>query len=666
MAADSSNPIQGLVQSLRADARTKLLDLLDEVSGRKALMLDNTIVGPLDLIVSPSDLKDHGVQNWFKLSEQAAITDCSQIIFLIRCTRPELVDWVATQILADEAAGKDRAYAVVFIPRKTDQCVERLDASSVRANVRIVECAIHFFPFDRDVLSMETPGVFSDLHVQGNPSSAFYTATALMFLQSKVGTIKHVNTIGPAAKMVLDVMLRLQTEENVCDSAKDIKLPRESAQPGVPPVVSVRSSRNAESLGSPAAASSSTAQPSRTDVQGIEEVIIIDRKVDLFSVLCSQFTYQALVDAIFGINNSMVDLSSAAWAREKNREQVRLSSDDPFFREIRDLHIDQLGPLLQERAQEIQQTYQEKDNIKHPTEMAEYIQKFKTAQSAHPLLELHINLAHALRDAIQTDDYRQHLTLEDNITAPSSQSPLEAIEDWIDDQRPVHEVMRLLCLYSLVNNGVKAKYLDQVKNNILQSYGFEHFFTLCNMEKVGLLRYQQGKSLWSSIKRQFNLFPDDDVATQDVSYAYSGYAPLSTRLVQMASRKNNKGWKHARDALSLLPSPAEEVVQSTGANVISMGGPVENSHGQSFRPVVSLVVFVGGLTYGELATLRRLSEVEDGNRRFLILTTEMLNAKKLFESMRDEQAFRQPPLEATKAKTSSETKKTGFGFWPGR
>ncbi|CAE8601298.1 unnamed protein product, partial [Polarella glacialis] len=458
-----------IVDAVRSDVRAKLLDLLDEVAGRKVLMLDSTIVGPLDLIVSPSDLKDHGVQNWYKLSETAVSSDCSQMIFLVRCARVELIDMIAAQILADEAEGKDRMYVVVFVPRKTEQCVERLGRSSVRANVRIAECAVHYFPFDKDILSMEIPGVFHDFHVLGDPSGPFYAAKALMSLQSLVGTIPSVHAIGGAAKTLVDVMLRLRKEEQVSQALKEPKPLREQelCQAGVPPVAPLRNgaaaSRRREGATSQAKSQPASLQPQPQEgarkAQGgpkISEVVVIDRRVDLFSVLCSQFTYQALIDMSLGVQNNSTDISSASWA--KDRSTVRLSPDDPFYQEIRDLHIDRLGPLLQEKARAIQKTYSEKDNVKSPNEMAEYIKKFKTAQSAHPVVEIHINLAHDLKDAIQTEDYKQLLKLEDDITAQStaSQSCLDSIEDLMDDQKPIHEALRLLCLYSLVNNGIKA------------------------------------------------------------------------------------------------------------------------------------------------------------------------------------------------------------------
>jgi len=661
-----TSPVSELMEALRTDVRAKLLDFLDEIPGRKVMVMDPTIVRPLDFIVTPQEMKDHGVQNWFKLTDPEVSVDCSQMIFLMRCCRVELIDWIAKQILADEAAGKDRMYVVVFLPRKTEQCMERLNRKSIRANVKVVECAIHFFPFDRDILSMEAPGVFNEFHVMGDPSGAFYLAKALMFLQAKFGTIPTVHAIGAAGKTVVDIMLRLRKEEQMSDALKDPKPSQEFSQPGVPPVAPHGSQPAQRREG----AQQQPQQQQQELGPGIDEVIILDRRVDLFSVLCSQFTYQALIDAAFGIVHGAVDVSSAAWASERKKEQghpilrngqVLLSHDKTYFPDIRDLHIDSLGPLLQGEAETIQKLYAEKDNIKSTGEMADYVARFKKVQAKHPLVEVHINLAQDLRNKIQSEDYRQHLKLEDDITAQSSQSPLESIEDWIDDQKPFHEVMRLLCLYSLVNSGVKAKQYDQIKRSIIQSYGYEHLLTLCNMERVGILRYQQGKTVWSSIKRQFNLFPEDANPARDMSYAYSGYAPLSVRLVEM-TKKSPRGWRACQDALGLLYGPAQELQQQLDASEATRANAAEQAAAQG-RPSVTLVCFVGGLTYGEMAAIRKLSEMEEGRRRFLVLTTEMLSARKLFDSLRSEVVVNQVPLEEPRVRQRPEERRSGW--WPG-
>lgn len=52
------------------------------------------------------------------------------------------------------------------------------------------------------------------------------------------------------------------------------------------------------------------------------------------------------------------------------------------------------------------------------------------------------------------------------------------------------QVLRLVCMQALTNNGLKPKVLEYYKREILQTYGFQHALTLCNLEQAGLIRVQ--------------------------------------------------------------------------------------------------------------------------------------------------------------------------------
>lgn len=45
--------------------------------------------------------------------------------------------------------------------------------------------------------------------------------------------------------------------------------------------------------------------------------------------------------------------------------------------------------------------------------------------------------------------------------------------------------MRLLVLCSLVNNGLKPKVYDEVRNSIVQFFGFDKLLLLHNLQKLG-------------------------------------------------------------------------------------------------------------------------------------------------------------------------------------
>ena len=48
-------------------------------------------------------------------------------------------------------------------------------------------------------------------------------------------------------------------------------------------------------------------------------------------------------------------------------------------------------------------------------------------------------------------------------------------------------VLRLFCLQSLSTGGIRAGRFDGIRKLIAQTYGFRHMFTICNLEKAGLI-----------------------------------------------------------------------------------------------------------------------------------------------------------------------------------
>jgi vacuolar protein sorting-associated protein 33A len=75
-----------------------------------------------------------------------------------------------------------------------------------------------------------------------------------------------------------------------------------------------------------------------------------------------------------------------------------------------------------------------------------------------------------------------------------------------------------------------------------QAYGYEHLITLDALERAGLLltRPSTTKSVYSSLRKALRLIVDevDEQKPDDIAYVYSGYAPLSIRLVQCIVQKH--------------------------------------------------------------------------------------------------------------------------------
>ena len=139
------------------------------------------------------------------------------------------------------------------------------------------------------------------------------------------------------------------------------------------------------------------------------------------------------------------------------------------------------------------------------------------------------------------------------------------IEDLIAQQEPLIKVLRLICIQSLTNSGLKQKLLDYYKREIVQTYGFQHLPTLLNLEKVGLLKVQQPARQYSVLRKALRLTVEDEseIAPKDISYVHSIYAPLSVRLAEQLVQPG--GWQGLNDILGLLPGPAISSISQKSA-----------------------------------------------------------------------------------------------------
>lgn len=126
---------------------------------------------------------------------------------------------------------------------------------------------------------------------------------------------------------------------------------------------------------------------------------------------------------------------------------------------------------------------------------------------------------------------------------------------------------------------------------------------------------------------------DTDTANpNDISYVFSGYAPLSIRLVQQAVRS---GWRPVEEILKLLPGPHSEAKRSGFASSPSLetlpGTPSLDKVGDGRRSLV-LVVFIGGVTFAEISALRFLSAQEGMAYELIVGTTKIISGDTLTET----------------------------------
>ncbi|KAG0056940.1 hypothetical protein BGZ83_002880 [Gryganskiella cystojenkinii] len=576
---------------------------------------------------------DHGVEKIYHLQPGPLETDCKNLIYICR-PQVNYMKYIAEHIHTHtrEARAGSYTYSLFFVPRRTALCEKYLEDAGVFGEITKGEYHLDLIPLEDDVLSLEWDSTFKELYLEQDTTSIYYAAKALMRLQGIYGLFPRILGKGDYSKALCDMMLRMRREMAVDDLD-----------------------------------ASQTMQLS----QNIDSLIIIDRSVDMVTPLCTQLTYEGLIDEIFQIKNSFVAVDASlvgpaggggggsnSAAPPPGKKKVPLNGGDKLFGELRDLNFAVVGGLLNKVAKRINADYEERHNAKTVPQIRQFIVKMGGLAAEHQSLRLHTALAEEIMNYTMTDDFNRILEVQQNIVAgiATNKEP-EYIEEMINKQAPLTQVLRLLCLYSLVNNGLRVKQFEFFKKEILETYGFEHIITLESLRRLGMLTKQVStKNTYGLVRRSLSLIVDEvnEHAPNDISYVYSGYAPLSVRLVQCVVQRGQEGgkpgpgsrgiaggngWRGFEDVLRMLPGRTFDETQRVD------DGQPRSSKRMNGQPRISLVFFLGGCTFTEISAIRFLASQEGGQRDFVVCTTQILNGNTLVDSI----IQKVPDLNATSA-----------------
>ncbi|KAH1037962.1 hypothetical protein J1N35_039705 [Gossypium stocksii] len=577
------------LKSLREQSQKDLVKILKDIRGKKCLVIEPKLGGSLSLIIQTSLLKEYGIE-LRHLSAEPVQTDCTKVVYLVPSQR-DLMKSISSHVHDDISKGLQREYHIYFVPRREIQCERILEEEKVHHLITIGEYPLYVVPVDEDILSFELDLAYKQCQVDGDTGSLWHIAKAIHKLESTFGVIPNVRAKGKASVLVSDILDRMHTEEPM--NSSDMALSE------------------------------------------INTLILIDREVDMVTPMCSQLTYEGLLDEFLRINNGSVELDSSIMGVQQDGKKMKvpLNSSDKLFKEIRDLNFEVVVQVLRQKATSMKQDYTEMTTTNQTvSELKDFVKKLNSL----PEMTRHINLAQHLSTFTSKPSFLAKLDMEHTIVEASSYDIcFDYIEEMIHKQEPLVNVLRLLILFSVTNSGLPKKHFDYLRRELLHSYGFEHMATLNNLEKAGLLKKQESKSNWLTVKRALQLVVEDtDTANpNDIAYVFSGYAPLSIRLVQHAVRS---GWRAMEEILKLLPGPHTETKRLGFASSPSFATLQGASNGldkiADGRRSLVLVVFVGGVTFAEIAALRFLSAQEGMAYDLIIGTTKMVNGHSLVET----------------------------------
>ncbi|MBX9719067.1 MAG: Sec1 family protein, partial [Microbacteriaceae bacterium] len=505
--------------------RNELIDCLDSVRGNKALVVDQKLLGPLGLLTEFTVLREHFVEKVHPLTPARMDTPCTNIIYMCR-PRVEYMKYIAEHVKTHNKENQKKHYSIFFVPRSSMIAERVLEEEGVFGDVTVSSWNMDLVPFDDDLISLELENSFRDCFLEGDPTSLYYVARSVMKLQDYFGLFPKILGIGDSARQVKDMVLRMSKERGPTD--EQAVLPQ------------------------------------------IESLILIDRQVDMATPLATQMTFEGLIDELIGINCSLIEVEAELLDPDGKSTQGHppgkklvypLNSNDLVYSEFRDQNIEALASLVRTKAKGIQDSYDQLQSLQSVSELRGFVTTLPSLKQQEHSLGILNNIAHKITSQIKNDDFIRRIEAERSILSGTDpELALNFISEMIDRQMPMIKVLRLLCLFCVVHGGLTAKHFDHYQREIVHSYGYDAIFTMHNLVRLNLLRRVTTRSAYQLVHKPLQLFCPEvkKVEPDDIAHVFSGYAPLSVRLVQYSI---NPGWRAIPEHVRAIGT-AFEVTQS--------------------------------------------------------------------------------------------------------
>ena len=582
------NPVDPIELSIfKEHVENNFLNILDSLpKTEKRLVYEESCLSKLLFFTTRDKLIAKNVRKEFiVLKSGILMAECPTIVYIIP-PKKECLQIIENHIEGNnkksddnrDEAKKKVEYHIIFFPKINLECQNYISESFNCAYFNKYNLNIDLYPLDYEIISLELYNSFHELYVTNNYNSLFLLNRAIIKYETVFGKIKHKYYLGSLGKKLKELLDEEEKNTNIDEDQTTLGC------------------------------------------------IFLDRSIDMITPLITNHIYEALLDDNFDINLDFIKVQPKIIdnkSKNINLQKIDLSKNDKFYTKIKDYGFNQIRAYLPLRLQEQNKIIEDsKRKTSDLVKIQEDIQNIAKIRDERISLTYHINLADFIGKKERYPLTRFYYMYEQSLLyGEVPEKFFDFIFDEIRKKSDEYDILRIICLYSIIHSGYKNKIYDQIRKEFFIVYGFQELFLWRNLEKLGVLKSAGNQGFYQILLKKLNLINEEQFESKeqkDISYIYNGFCPI---LIKLLERLVEKGWGSIKDVLKELSTdisypPDESEITST----------------KSEKQFI-LLIFIGGITYGELAGIRYLNH-KLRNKKFIVITTSMINTKKIFDQMK--------------------------------
>ena len=278
---------------------------------------------------------------------------------------------------------------------------------------------------------------------------------------------------------------------------------------------------------------------------------------------------------------------------------------------------------------------------------------------------MHTLLSSDVLEEVETNpelQFSRILELEQDILSDnvhSNELYLRLMDLIYENEVPRDKILKLISLIALCKRGIKDRDFESLKTDLIDRFGIDTLFILQRLQKMKYLTNKSNgntlllKREYRNISKWLETLPIDENENSNaeneassptsLSFAFCGVVPITIRIIQLLYERTilSKSYssqqpfilskepsliatkelfekiygdKMISQELTLVSKPSKKfLIKSDNSNINKKTHP---------RSDISLIVFIGGITLGEVAIIKHLQEclrIKGIYKRFIII-----------------------------------------------
>mmetsp|Transcript_30432 Transcript_30432/g.86796 ORF Transcript_30432/g.86796 Transcript_30432/m.86796 type:complete len:580 (+) Transcript_30432:119-1858(+) len=337
-------------------------------------------------------------------------------------------------------------------------------------------------------------------------------------------------------------------------------------------------------------------------------LLLVDRRNDPVTPLLNQWTYQAMLHELLGVDNCLIDMSRVPNVRPELEMIVMSMIQDPFFEENALSNFGDLGNTIQKYVEDYKRKTKNTANIESIEQMQRFVDQYPEFRRLSGNVSKHVTVVSELSRIVNANGLLEASQLEQEIACSDSRQ---------EHYRAVFEMLQ----------GGSITNMERLRLVLLYALKYENDPSIADLKR--LLHQKDIEQDQIALIDQLLRYAGQSVRSVDLFQNKSVIARTKAAITRQVQGVDNVYTQHRSHLMHVADNLMKGRLKETSYPYLDPGGyqrPAASAAREQRVPRAVIFV-VGGATYEEARDIAELNRAAEGGRTIVLGGTTIHNSR---------------------------------------